>query len=147
FIELICKTKVNQFYENLSYFLSVGISIPIFNGFTTRSNIQRSIITKDRATINDKDVKYQLWTTIEQAYTDVKAAVKSYEASQKAVDARKEAFRVIQQRKLAGAVNATDYEIAQNNLAQAENDLTRAKYDYIFKLKLLDFYQGKELKF
>ena len=145
--ELVDFGFTDQFDENLSRNLSFGISIPIFNGFSTRANIQRSIITKDQADINAKDVRYQLWRTIEQAYNDVRAASKSYDASLKAVEARTEAFRVTQQRKSAGAINATDYQIAENNLAQAKNDLTRAKYDYIFKIKLLDFYQGKELKF
>ena len=63
------------------------------------------------------------------------------------MQARKEAFRVVEQRKALGAANNTDFEVAQNNLFQAQTDLTRAKYDYIFKLKLLDFYQGKDLGF
>lgn len=145
--ELVDFGFTEQFDENLSRNLTFGISIPIFNGFSTRANIQRSAIQKNQADINAKDVKYQLWRTIEQAYNDVRAASASYNASLKAVAAREEAFRVTQQRKAAGAINATDYQIAENNLTQARNDLTRAKYDYIFKIKLLDFYQGKELKF
>ncbi|MEM6360025.1 MAG: TolC family protein [Bacteroidota bacterium] len=136
-----------QFDENLSQFVTISLSVPVFNGFSAKANVQRAEITKRRAEITYKDTRYQLWQTIEQAYNDVKAASKSYEASLKAVEAREEAFRVTEKQKAAGAINATDYEIAENNLYQAKTDLTRAKYDYIFKLKILDFYQGKPLEF
>ncbi|MBL6448971.1 TolC family protein [Fulvivirga sp. 29W222] len=136
-----------QVDDNLSKFVSFNVSIPIFNGFSARSGVQRAIITREQAQINEKDVKYKLWTSIEQSYNDVTAAIKSYNASLKQVQAREESFRVMKQRYDIGAVNFTDYQIAENDLFQAKSDLLRAKYDYIFKLKILDFYQGKPLDF
>lgn len=138
------ETQVN---DNLSKFIGMGISIPIFNGFSARAGVQRAVISQEQAQINEKDVKYQLWRTIEQSYNDVVAAVKSYNASMIQVEAREESFRVMEQRHELGAVNSTDYQLAQNDLFQAKSDLLRAKYDYIFKLKVLDFYQGKPLDF
>jgi len=137
----------DQIDDNLSKFISLNLSIPIFNGFSARANIQRAVITEDQAKINSQDAKYQLWQTIEQAYYDVLAASKSYNASLRQVEAREESFRVTQKRYDLGAVNFTDYQIAENDLFQAQSDLLRAKYDYIFKLKILDFYQGKPLDF
>ena len=136
-----------QINDNLSKYVSLGVSIPIFNGFSARAGIQRAKITHQQAEINEKDVKYQLWRTIEQSYNDVTAAIKSYNASKTQVQAREESFRVMKQRYDIGAVNFTDYQIAENDLFQAKSDLLRAKYDYIFKLKVLDFYQGKPLDF
>lgn len=137
----------DQVNDNLSKFIGMGISIPIFNGFSARAGVQRAVISREQAQINEKDVKYQLWQTIEQAYNDVVAAIKSYNASLIQVEAREESFRVMEQRHELGAVNSTDYQLAQNDLFQAKSDLLRAKYDYIFKLKVLDFYQGKPLDF
>lgn len=137
----------NQVDDNLSKFVSVNLNIPIFNGFVARANIQRAFIAEDQAIINKEEAKYQLWQTIEQSYFDVIAASKSYTASIKQVEAREESFRVTKRRFDAGAVNFVDYQIAENDLFQAQSDLLRAKYDYIFKLKILDFYQGKPLDF
>lgn len=138
---------MTQLDDNLSKFVSVNLNIPIFNGFAARANIQRAVIAEDQAIITKEEAKYQLWQTIEQSYYDVLAASKSYNASLKQVEARQESFRVTQRRFDLGAVNFTDYQIAENDLFQAQSDLLRAKYDYIFKLKILDFYQGKPLDF
>ncbi|TRX60871.1 TolC family protein [Fulvivirga sp. M361] len=137
----------DQIDDNLSKFIQFNLNIPIFNRFQARAGIQRAVISQEQADINLKDVKYQLWQVIEQAYYDVEAASKSYYASITQVEAREESFRVTKQRYDFGAVNFVDYQIAENDLFQAQSDLLRAKYDYIFKLKILDFYQGKTLEF
>ncbi|MCG8388551.1 MAG: TolC family protein [Cytophagales bacterium] len=137
----------DQLDDNLSRFIQFNLRIPIFNRFQTRAGIQQAVINQDRAAINVKDAKYQLWQTIEQAYIDVEAASKSYYASLKQVEAREESFRITKQRYELGALNFIDYQIAENDLFQSQSDLVRAKYDYIFRLKILDFYQGKPLNF
>ncbi len=138
---------LDQYEDQLRKFISLNLRIPIFNGFSTRSNVQRAMITKDQAIITENETKYRLWQTIEQAYNNVQAAAKSYAASLSQVEAREESYRVTKQRYENGAANFTDYQIAENDLFQAKSDLLRAKYDYIFKLKVLDFYQGKPLDF
>ncbi len=137
----------DQYNDNLRKFISLNLQIPIFNRFFARNNVQRAEITRSQAVITEKETKYLLWQTIEQAYNNVEAAAKSYESSQRQVDAREESFRVIKQRYELGAVNFVDYQVAENDLFQAKSDLLRAKYDYIFRLKILDFYQGKPLDF
>ncbi|MTI39510.1 TolC family protein [Fulvivirga lutimaris] len=136
-----------QIDNNLGKYITLNLNIPIFNGFSARNNIQRSVITNQQAEITETETKYQLWQTIEQAYNNVQAAAKSYNASLTQVEAREESYRVTKQRYDNGAANFTDYQIAENDLFQAKSDLLRAKYDYIFKLKVLDFYQGKPLDF
>lgn len=136
-----------QYEDQLRKFISLNLNIPIFNRFVARSNVERAKISKSQAEISEKEVKYQLWQSIEQAYNNVGAAAKSYESSQKQVEAREESFRVIKQRYDFGAVNFVDYQVAENDLYRAKSDLLRAKYDYIFRLKILDFYQGKPLDF
>lgn len=137
----------DQFSDNLSRFASVGISIPIFNGLQSRANVQRAMITKRQAEITELETKNTLRQTIESAHNDVLAAAKSYQSSLKLVEAREEAFRAVQKRNSLNAISKYDYQIAENDLFQAKSDLVRAKYDYIFKLKILDFYQGKTIDF
>ncbi|QNL23134.1 TolC family protein [Hyphobacterium sp. CCMP332] len=134
-----------QLSDNISQNLSVNLSIPIFNNMQTRINVQRSKIAYERAQITKKSTENRVRNDIEQAYNNAVASSKTFQARQKQVDALKEAFRVTEQRYNLGVVNSTDYQVALNNLNAAETDLVRAKYDYIFSLKVLDFYQGKDL--
>ncbi len=135
-----------QFDENLSTTLSLGVSIPLFNRFATRYDIERAKISNQQALINDQETKYLLWQQIQQAYNDVVAAAKSYNASVVQVGAREESFRAISRRYEAGAVNFVDYQVSESQYFQAQSDLVRSKYDLIFKQKILDFYQGKPLE-
>ncbi len=137
----------NQFNDNLSRSLNFSISVPVFNGLVTRSGMQRATINRARAEINAREVRNQLRQIIETAYNDAWAASKAFEASQKQVEALEESFRVTEKRYNLGAVNFVDYQIAQNNLFGARSDLVRTKYDYIFKTKILDFYQGNPIEF
>ena len=136
-----------QINENLSQSLSLGVNIPIFNRFTARYDYQRAKINQDRAMLNKQDVEYRLWQTIQQSYNDVEAASKSYNSSLLQVRAREESFRVVETRFNNGAANFVDYQVAENDFYNAQSDLLRAKYDLIFKQKILDFYQGKPLEF
>jgi len=134
-----------QFQDNLSRFLSLNLSIPIFNGLSQRSTIQRSKIAMQQATINALEQRNFLRQIIESAYTDAVASSKTYAASTRQVETLEETFRSIENQYNLGASNFTDYQVASNNLFQAKSDQTRAKFDFIFKKKLLDFYQGKPI--
>ena len=137
----------DQFSDNISRSMNVTLSIPVFNGLAARSSMQRAAINRERAEISAMEVRNQLRQIIETAYNDAVAASKAFEASQKQVQALEESFRVTEKRYNLGAVNFVDYQIAQNNLFRAKSDLVRTKYDYIFKTKILDFYQGKPIEF
>ncbi|MCG8321367.1 MAG: TolC family protein [Cytophagales bacterium] len=136
-----------QFDDNLNQSLSLNVSIPIFNGLATRSDIQRSKIQKQMAEINARQVRQTLRQVIEQAYYDAVAASKNYEAALKQVESLEESYRVAKQQYDLGVINFVDYQVAENNLFQARSDLVRNKYDLIFRIKILDFYQGKTITF
>ena len=136
-----------QLENNFGQSISLGVSIPIFNNYQVNSNVQRAKIVKEQADIIAEQTRQTLRQTIERAYNDVYSSGKAYQSSAKKVEATEESFRAMKQRYDNGAANATDYELAENNLFQAKSDLLRAKYDYIFKLKILDFYQGKPIDF
>ena len=140
-------TVSEQFESNLSQYIQVGLSIPVFNGLQAKSNVQRSRISLQQAEIDLLDQKNQLRQTIETAYNNALAASKTYSASLKQVEALEETFRSVENQYNLGASNFTDYQVASNNLYQAKSDLVRAKFDFVFKKKLVDFYQGKPLEF
>lgn len=137
----------DQFDENLSWNLGVNVNIPIFNGWRTRSNIQRSKIQLEQAEVNSLQARNVLRQQVETIYTNAVAASKTYSASLRQVEALEETFRSIENQYNLGAANFTDYQVASNNLFQARSDLVRAKYDFVFKKKVLDLYQGKPLSF
>ena len=133
--------------DNFGQSISLGLSIPIFNKYQANSAVQRAKISKDRADIFAEQTRQNLRQNIETAYTDVFSSGKSYQSSLKQVEAQTEAFRATKQRYDSGAASYAEFELAQNNLSQSRSDLRRAKYSFIFKLKILDFYQGKPIDF
>jgi outer membrane protein len=137
----------DQVKDNLYKSVGVQLTIPLFNNFSSRASFQRSVITNEQAKITAKETENTLRQNIETAYNDAIAAAKSYQSSLKQVAARDEAFRMMKQRHDIGAANYVEYQLAENNLFQARTDLARAKYNFIFKKKLLDFYQGKPLEY
>ncbi|WP_405247398.1 TolC family protein [Cellulophaga sp. Asnod2-G02] len=126
--------------DGISY--GAQLSIPIFNGFTVKNNIKRSKIGIDRAKNQLEQDKLALETTINQAYVDVKSFAKAYEAAEKTVEARRLAFEYSKERFDVGLMNSFDYSQAQSRVDDAEAQLIRTKYDYIFRLKVLEFYFG-----
>lgn len=134
-----------QWNDNRSWSAGFNIGIPIFNGWQTKSNIQRARIQIDLAEINAKETRNILRQTIETSYNDAQAAVKVYDAAQKQVEALEESFRATEKSYSLGATNNVEYQISSFNLFSAKSNLVRSKFDYIFKLKVLDFYLGNPL--
>ncbi len=145
--ETVENTYVNQLDFNLRRFVQLSLNIPIFNNLQVRTNVATAKIGLERAQLNALNQRNVVRQNIEQAYLDAKSAAKSYEATQRQVAALQEAFKNTEVRYQAGAIDAVDYNQAQNDLNGAESDLVRTKYNYIFSLKVLDFYQGKPLNF
>ncbi|WP_158975584.1 TolC family protein [Cellulophaga sp. L1A9] len=127
-------------FDGLAY--GAQLSIPIFNGFTVKNNIKRSKIGVDRAKNQLEQDKLALETTVNQAYVDVTSFSKAYEAAEKTVEANRLAFEYSKERFDVGLMNAFDYSQAQSRVDDAEAQLVRTKYDYILRLKILEFYFG-----
>ena len=123
------------------------MNIPIFNGYQTSSNISRAKLNTKYAENNLDLEKNTLRKSIEQAYNDAIAAYKSYNATIKSVNSFQEAFKYTEQKFNVGMVNAVDYNLGKSRLVQAESELLQAKYDFVFKRKILDFYMGIPLNF
>lgn len=144
---IVEKPFSDQFSDNISQSVSLNLTIPLFNGYSSRATVQRNKIATTQASINLTDAENKLRQAIETAHNDATAAAKTFASSAKAVKAREEAFRMTKQRYDAGAANYVDYQVSENNLFQAKSDQVRAKYDLIFKKKVLDFYQGKPIDY
>ena len=136
-----------QLGDNLFKNVSFQLTIPILNGLATRANVQRSILNREIANITVKETQNTLRQSIETSYNDALAASRSYGAALKSVNAQQEAYRMNKQRFEVGALSIIEYQVSENDLFRAKSDLTRAKYNFIFKKKVLDFYQGKQIEY
>ncbi len=137
----------DQLDRNLSQSIGLSLSIPIFNGLQSRTAANRSRLNRINTELQLQDTKNQLYSSVQQAYNDASAANRQYEASIKSVAAAERAFSYAEQRQAVGSMNDVDFNISRNNLAIAKSEQLRAKYDYMFRTKILDFYQGKPLSF
>ncbi len=135
----------DQFIDNRDGSIVFGLSIPIFNGYQVSTNIKKSKIFFENASIDLQLEKNKLRKNIESAYADALGAYQTFLARKKSVDALTESFKYTEEKFNVGMVNATDYNVSKIQLANAESDLSSAKFDYIFKTKILDFYLGKQL--
>ncbi len=129
-----------------SYGFSATLSIPIFNRFQGKSSVSNAQISVENTELQLQSTKNSLRKDIEQAYTNAVAAFKSYVANQKTVISSKEAFRYTEEKFNVGMINSVEYNQSKNNLSSAQSDLLQAKYEYIFRTKILDFYNGKAIE-
>ncbi len=137
----------DQLDNNLSKSVGFSLQIPIFNGWSARTNIARSRINLEQSKLNNELTKKNIYKSVQQAVADAIASHKKLIAGQRSVEALQETFNYNHQRLDLGLINTYDYLLSKNNLANAQASLLQAKYDYIFKIKILDFYQGKPLTF
>jgi len=126
--------------DGISY--GAQLNIPIFNGWSTRNSVKRSEISLKQAELQLEQDKLALETNIQQAYVDVTTFGKAYDAAGKTLEARRLAYDYAKERYDAGLLNAFDFGQAQARVDNAEATLVRSKYDYIFRIKILEFFYG-----
>jgi len=135
----------DQIKANENKSVGLYLSIPIFNRWQVQTGISSAKVQVQMAELNLQNTQNNLNKTIQQAHADAVAALNRYKASEKSVTAYEEAFKYTQQKYDVGLLNSIDYNDAKNKLAKSRSDLLQAKYEYVFRLKVLDFYQGKPL--
>lgn len=131
-----------QFNENRNPSMGFGISIPIFNNYQLKTGVKNSDIAVRTSEIEYQNRLQTLFKEIRQAQNEAGAKYEQYNASIVNTKAMEESFRYVQQKFDVGVLNATDYTVAKSNLFKAKSDLLQAKYQYVFQLKILDFYKG-----
>ncbi len=136
----------NQLWDNLGQNIGLSISYPIWDNKLTKSNIERAKIQTESIRLRNEITQQNLKVEIQNAMANAKASKKSYESALATVSSLEAAYENTQKRYKVGSSNSFELTTAKNNLAMAEVEVIRSKYDYLFRLKILDFYQGKDIK-
>jgi outer membrane protein len=134
-----------QMRDNTSAGLGLGLSIPIFNGWQVNMNVANARISLQNSQLELQSRKLALYATINQAYADALAALKKFNATEHALVSMEESFKYTEKKFEVGLVNAVDYNTSKNQLTATQSDLLQAKYDFIFRIKILNFYKGEPI--
>ncbi len=132
----------DQFSNNKGHSFGAQLNIPILNGFAAKNNVSRSKIALERSQISLQQAELDLERNVYNAITDAKGALNSYESATSALEARQEAFNYAKEKFAVGLMNAFEFNQAQTLFNNAQSEVLRTKYDYIFKIKIVEFYFG-----
>jgi outer membrane protein len=133
---------LKQFDLNKGHSFGFQMNIPVLNGFATKNNVARSKIALDRSKIAFSQQELDLERNIYTAFTDAKGAMKAYESAIITLEARQEAFNYAKEKFAVGMLNAFDLNQSQSLFVNAQSEVVRTKYDYIFRVKVIEFYFG-----
>ena len=136
---------LEQVQDNRSSGIGLGLSIPIFSGWSINTNIANAKIMHENAKLDLQNRQLALYASIHQAYADAVAALKKFNATQEALISMEESFKYTEKKFEVGLVNTVDYNTSKNQLISTQSDLLQAKYDFIFKTKILNFYRGEPI--
>ncbi|CAM2807701.1 TolC family protein [Flavobacterium frigoris] len=131
-----------QFGDNKGQSFGAQLSIPVFNGFSARNNVERSKVNLEKSKIAVEQQSLDLQRNVYTAFTDAKGALNAHESSIVALESRQEAYYYAKEKFDVGLMNSFDLNQSQTLLSNAQSDVLRTKYDYIFKIKILEFYFG-----
>lgn len=131
--------------DHFSQAIGISLQIPIFNRFTARNNVTRAKINFESAEVNTQIAKNNLTKTIYQAVLDARASANQYQSAAQTYQANKDAFNVIEQRYNVGLVNSLDYNTSLTNLNKSQNDMIQARYQMVFRSKVIDYYLGNPI--
>ncbi len=135
----------DQLERNFGKNLGVALSVPIYNNHTNRIAVQQSEIAVQQARINAEQTRQQLKSDVEQAMQSARAARLQYASALDAFGSQQAAYQALNKRYELGAANAIEFAQAKANLDNAESQVIIGKYEYLFRMKVLDFYLGKSL--
>ena len=142
FYSTLDRTFNQQMRDNFSKYVGFSLSVPLFNRLATRNRVRTARLQRDNYALQLDDAKKTLYKEIQQAWYNAAAAVSKYHSSQAASEASEETFKLTQKKYENGQANAVEYNEAKQNLMKAQSDELQAKYEYLFRTKILDFYQG-----
>lgn len=133
---------LDQFSDNKGHNFGLQLNVPILNGFSARNNVARSKVALERSRVSLLQSQIDLERNVYTAFTDANGAYKSYESAVVALEARENAFNYAKERYDVGMMNAFDFSQSQTLYANAQSEVLRTKYDYIFRTKIVEFYFG-----
>ena len=132
----------DQFDNNKGHSFGLQMNIPLLNGFSVRNNVDRSKIAFDRSKIAFSQQELDLERNVFTAFTDAKGAMKANESAIITLEARQEAYNYAKEKFAVGMLNAFDLNQSQTLFVNAQSEVVRTKYDYIFRVKVIEFYFG-----
>jgi len=133
---------LKQFDINKGHSFGFQMNIPVLNGFATKNNVAKSKIALDRSKIAYSQQELDLERNIYTAFTDAKGAMKAYESAIITLEARQEAYNYSKEKFAVGMLNAFDLNQSQSLFVNAQSEVVRTKYDYIFRVKVIEYYFG-----
>ena len=138
----INRTFRQQMGDNFSKYVGLSLSVPLFNRFETRNRVRTARLQRENYALQLEDARKTLYKEIQQAWYNATAAESKFTSSNAAAEASAEAFRLTNEKYNNGQATAVEYNEAKQNLLKAQSDELQAKYDYLFRTKILDFYAG-----
>lgn len=131
-----------QMNDNFKKYVGFNLSVPIFNRFSTRNRVRTARLQQENYALQLDNTKKTLYKEIQQAWYTALASESKYTSSSTAADASAESFRLMSEKYDNGKATAVEYNEAKQNLMKAQSDELQAKYEYLFRTKILDFYKG-----
>ena len=131
-----------QFSDNKGHNFGFQLNVPIFNGFSVKNNVERNKVSLEKSKIDLEQKSLDLQRNVYTAFTDAKGALNAYESSTVTLEARQQSYNYAKEKYDVGLMNSFDFTQAQTLLTNAQSDVIRTKYDYMFKIKILEFYFG-----
>lgn len=135
-----------QLEENAYFVVQLTLNIPVFNRMRVQNQIDNARLSVEDSKQQLKEYKQNLYKTIQRARNEAIAAYENYQSNKEAVKSMEEAFVYTEEKYDVGLVDIIEYRIAKNNLSRSRSDLSNAKFNYIFRLKLLEFYMGQQME-
>jgi outer membrane protein len=136
----------NQIKNNGSEYIGLSLNIPIFNRFSVRNQVKSARLNIENQRLALESIKKTLYKEIETAYLNATTSQEKYRASEQAVKATSESFQYAKNRYETGKSSAFEFNEAKTRLIKSQSEAIQAKYDYIFRAKILDFYNGVPIK-
>ena len=135
----------SQWHQNMNKYLQFSLSIPLFNRFATRNRVKSARIQRNALAWQLEESKKALYKEIQQAYYNARAAESQYQSSQTASQSAEASFKLMSEKYANGKATATEYNEMRATWMKALSEQVQARYDYLFRSKILEFYQGKQL--
>jgi len=138
-------TKISykdQFENNLNSVAGISVRLPLFNGFRTKNNVKIEKLQLEETRVNLKQTKFIFKQSIKEAYNNMASSFERYQILKKQVKAFEESFRINEVRFNSGVSNIVEYITSKNNMDASRLNLNTTKYEYLLRVKILDYYRG-----
>ena len=136
----------DQMNDGKNHYVGLNLRIPLFNRFNNRTSVRIKRLQLQQAELEMEIEKNKLRQSIEKAQADANAALKTFKSGEKALESIEEAFKYAQQKRDVGSISEYDYNQSRTRFVKAQSTMLQSKYDFIFKVKILEYYFGERFE-